>query len=195
MPSWNMEQVNKETGEILAQALPKDIPKKEFFPFRPEETQLDRIEAKLDQVRAGDIAELAAKVDELLSRKRPKRTTVVDDEFRNRMSVDFLQLSSEEVQHQIALALAHKNAAKYTDIQRYVINWLKKEAKRSPEGKAEASRSQYEDDVQKAEDMKEGKANLIADRVFRGARVEEEEVIFLRNWRLAHPDWKPEKRE
>ena len=180
MPSWNMEQVNKETGEILAQALPKDIPKKEFFPFRPEETQLDRIEAMLT---------------ELLSRKRPKRTTVVDDEFRNRMSVDFLQLSSEEVQHQIALALAHKNAAKYTDIQRYVINWLKKEAKRSPEGKAEASRSQYEDDVQKAEDMKEGKANLIADRVFRGARVEEEEVIFLRNWRLAHPDWKSEKRE
>ena len=76
-------------------------------------SRLDRIEAKLDQ---------------LLARKTTRKT-VVDDDFRNRMSVEFVVFDSAEVQAKIDLALGHKNAGKYNDQQLYVKNWLKKDVK------------------------------------------------------------------
>ena len=115
--------------------------------------QLQRIEDKLDQL--------------LAKNGKKKRATVIDVEFRERMVDEFSVLGGQmEVDHQIDMAMAHQGAAKYTDHQLYVKNWLKNSVKfqieRQPQPLAQASGAR--DDTAKYEAWQRGKADRLAFR-------------------------------
>jgi len=163
MPS---QQVDPETGEIL------ELTPKERFLLGLFET-------------------MDAKLDTLLARAgKQKRTTVVDDEFRTKMYMQYADALGEDIDHHIDLALAHKNAAKYTDIQRYVINWLKKAVENRQKNPVNSERNQEVDE----DEMLEVKAYSAAMLKTKGERLSGMQKLALETWQAAHPNWTPENR-
>lgn len=81
------------------------------------------------------------------TRARPKRVTVVDPEFIERMERQFaLTLGgSEAVREQVQDAVGHKAFLKWDDKQRYVLNWLRRNSNgRVPDAKPERATGEVE---------------------------------------------------
>lgn len=65
--------------------------------------------------------------DSLVRKNNHKKTTEIDQTFRDAMRERFPSLS--DLDERIEEALAHKAAANYTDLQAYVRGWLRRDAK------------------------------------------------------------------
>ena len=72
-----------------------------------------------------------------------KGLRVVSEEFTVRMVAKYPQWLAEEVRERIALALSHKAASKYRNLDLYVQNWLRNDAERGgrPNGRQAAPTS------------------------------------------------------
>lgn len=102
----------------------------------PESTQTEKETETIEHETPGSSAIATEPENKRARPKREKRITEVDQEFRDLMVSEFgSHLGGDgEVNDQIDLAMNHKAAGNYTDLQAYVRNWLKKARSFQPNG-------------------------------------------------------------